>query len=97
MANVDGEISEEERIEFDEFVGGLSSTAYPSHIKDKIDEIIKNPPTFNESMEYLKKVSEVEYPEIRNLLVMVMEADGVIHEKEKAFLDAFDAHLAMAS
>lgn len=97
MANVDGSISPEERVELDEFIGGLASSSYPKHIIETINSIVKNPPNFNEAMKYLEKVPEIEYSEIRNLLVLVMEADGEIHEKEKAFLSAFDAHLAMAS
>lgn len=90
MANADGHISKEEREELDEFVGGLSSMDYPDHITKQIDAFVSNPPSLNTALSYLKKVGAVEYPEIRNLLVMVMEADGDIADEEKAFLVAFD-------
>jgi len=90
MAKADGEISPEEIVEFNEFVGGISSQSYPTHIVEQIDDMISNPPTFNEAMKHLSKVDAIEYPEIRNLLVTVMESDGVIHKKEEAFLKAFD-------
>ena len=94
MANADGEISPEEIIELNEFVGGLSSQGYPTHIVNQINEMTSNPPTFNEAMKHLEKVEAIEYPEIRNLLIMIMESDGVIHKKEEAFLKAFDIRIA---
>jgi len=93
MANVDGKISPEEMEELHEFVGGLASQKYPQHIIEEIDNIVKNPPTFNEAMKHFEKVSSVEYPEIRNILVAVMKSDGEIHQKEKAFLSAYDLHV----
>ncbi|HIQ27442.1 MAG TPA: hypothetical protein EYH42_02950 [Sulfurovum sp.] len=95
MANADGEISEEEREELNEYVGGVASANYPEVVLNTIKGIIANPPTFNEAMKYLEKVSAVEYPEIRNLLVAVMESDNKIHDKEKAFLSAYDSHITM--
>lgn len=90
MANADGEISPEEIVELNEFVGGISSQEYPKHIIEQIEDMISNPPTFNEAMEHLTKVDSIEYPELRNFLVMVMESDGVKHKKEEIFLKAFD-------
>ena len=97
MANADGEISEEEMLELNEFVGGIASAGYPDNIIQEINNLVENPPTFNEAMRYLKKVDAIEYPEIRNLLVVIMEADGVIEEKEKAFLESFDLYTELAS
>lgn len=90
MANADGEISSEEKIELVEYVGGLSAKSYPSHVLTQIEDMISNPPTFNEAMEHLTKVDSIEFAEIRNLLVMIMESDEVVHKKEEAFLKAFD-------
>jgi len=90
MANADGEISDEELKELNEYVGGLSSQGYPNHIVRQINDMVSNPPTFNEAIKHLEKVDAIELPEIRNFLVMIMEADGIIHKKEKAFLAAFD-------
>lgn len=97
MANADGEISPEEIEELKEYVGGLSSKSYPTHIVKQIEEMISNPPTFNEAMKHLKKVDTIEYPEIRNFLVMVMESDSVVHKKEEAFLKAFDIKVKQLS
>lgn len=90
MANADGKISPEEAEELDLFIGGLSSQAYPEHITNQLRELKSNPPTFVEALKYLELVESVEYSEIRNLLVAVMESDGFSDEKEVAFLGAFD-------
>lgn len=90
MANADGEISPEEIVELNEFVGGLSSQSYPTHIVKQIEDMISNPPTFNEAMKHLKNIDAIEFPEIRHFLVMIMESDELIHKKEEAFLKAFD-------
>ncbi len=90
MANADGDISPEEIIELNEFVGGISSQGYPTHIVEQIEDMISNPPTFNEAMAHLSKVDSIEYPDLRNFLVMIMESDDVSHKKEEAFLKAFD-------
>ncbi len=90
MANVDGEISPEEADEVDLFIGGLSAQAYPEHITNQLKRLRTNPPTFNESLKYLQLVESVEYSEIRNLLVAIIESDDFVHPNEKAFLSAFD-------
>ncbi len=90
MANADGHISEEEEIELNEFIGGLSSQNYPTHIVEQINDFVKNPPNFNTALKYLEQVPSVEYQDIRNLLVIVMEADNHKDIMEKAYLSAFD-------
>ncbi len=90
MANADGEISEEEQIELNEFVGGLSAEKYPQHVVEQINKMIENPPTFNEALEYLNRVEINSFKPIRDILVAIMEADGNIHIMEKAYLQAFD-------
>jgi uncharacterized tellurite resistance protein B-like protein len=93
MANVDGEISPEEVEELDLFIGGLSSQSYPEHITNQLRKLRTNPPTFNEALKYLKLVESVEYSEIRNLLVVIIESDNSVHPNEKAFLSAFDHYI----
>lgn len=95
VANADGEISSEELIEINEFVGGMASLNYPQHIVTQIEEFKNNPPSFNEAMKYLERVSESNYESIKNLIELVIEADGFIHEKEKAFLEAFNSSIKM--
>lgn len=91
MANADGEISEEEQVGLDEFVNGLAAQHLPKHITDVIDSIIENPPTFNEALIHLERIKETtDISGIREMLILIMEADGLIMEKEKAFLAAYD-------
>ena len=90
MANADGEISDEELNELEEFVGGLSAEKYPPHIVEQIENMVENPPTFNEALEYLNRVEIDNFKPIRDILVVIMEADGNIHIMEKAYLQAFD-------
>ncbi len=95
MANADGEISEEERIEIEAFIGGIASSKYPSHIKDAISNIYEDKPNFNTAMSYLEKIEPSNYTNIRNLLELIALADGVRHAKEEAFLKAFDSQITM--
>lgn len=95
IANADGEISNDELIEINEFIGGIASSNYPQHIVATITQLKDNPPSFNEAMEYLEKVNISNYESIRSLIELVIEADGIIHEKEKAFLEAFDSAIKM--
>jgi hypothetical protein len=90
MANANGHISQAEKNELNEFIGGLASENYPKHIVEQIEFWNETPPTFNEGVEHLKKVEFKDYKAIREMLVMVMEADDEIHKEKRAFLSAFD-------
>ena len=94
MARVDGKIDEEEIKTMKEYINGVSGERLPRHIKEKMNDMIENPPTFNEAMEYLDRVEIDRTDDIRNLLVMVMEADDNIDLGETSFLKAFDMHMA---
>lgn len=95
IANADGQISNDELIEINEFIGGMASSNYPQHIVYTITQLKDNPPSFNEAMKYLEKVNVTNYESIRSLIELVIEADGIIHEKEKAFLEAFNSAIKM--
>ncbi len=91
MANADGEIAESERQALEEFIGGIVSSNYPEHIKKIIQDLYDNPRNFNTAMKYLENVNLSNYESIRDMLELVMKEDGYIHEKEKAFLKAFES------
>lgn len=95
IANADGQISNDELIEINEFIGGMASSNYPQHIVYTITQLKDNPPSFNEAMKYLEKVNVTNYESIRSLIELVIEADGIIHDKEIAFLEAFDSAVKM--
>jgi tellurite resistance protein len=98
MANSDGKITEEELEELDEFIGGLASIKYPKYVIEQITTFVENPPTLNEALLLLENLStKIDYKDVRDVLVIIMEADGMIHKKEKAFLEAFDKKIKMNS
>jgi hypothetical protein len=90
VANVDGEISKEEELEINEFIGGIASSYYPDFVKKSIQNIKDNPPTFNEALVHLEKVDISSFESIRNLIEVIILADEQIYEDEKVFLKSFD-------
>lgn len=93
VANADGEISNEEQLEIDEFIGGISSSYYPDFVKETIQKIKENPPTFTESLIYLERLDVSSFESVRNLIEVIILSDDYVHEDEKAFLVAFDLHI----
>lgn len=94
MANADGEISAEEKQEIDEFVGGISNSQYPQYIKDTIAELYKNTPNLMTAMRlYISKIDPKNYDVLRELLQIVMLADTIQHERELAFIAAFEQQI----
>jgi uncharacterized tellurite resistance protein B-like protein len=89
IANADGDISSKEREELEEFIGGMANSNYPQHIKDEITKLYNKPPSLNTAIEYLKKVHPSNFDGIKDMLELVMEADGHCHEEEISFLEAF--------
>jgi hypothetical protein len=95
MANADGEIAPEEKQELEEFIGGVASSNYPAHVKESIKNLYENKPNFNTAMTYLKKINPSNYGTIRDMLELVMWADGIEDPRETAFLSAFDSSISM--
>ncbi|OHD96450.1 MAG: hypothetical protein A3E21_07430 [Sulfurimonas sp. RIFCSPHIGHO2_12_FULL_36_9] len=95
MANADGEIAPEEIEELEEFIGGIASSNYPAHVKESVKNLYENKPNFNTAMTYLEKINPSNYQGIRDVLELVMLADGIEHEKEIAFIKAFDSSISM--
>ncbi|WP_428239505.1 hypothetical protein [Gynuella sp.] len=86
----DGEIAPEERQEIDEFIAGIASSKLPSHIKSKIEKMAINPPNIKTAFELSQKVGLDSYALFDEIIAVVMHADGRIHEKEKAFQQAWN-------
>ena len=93
-AACDGEISPEERTEIDEFIAGVSSSELPSHIKNKIQDIAKNPPNVITAFELAKQLGLDSYVLFDEIIEVVMHADGRIHKDEKAFRSAWNELVA---
>ena len=95
MANANGVIVPEEIKEIEEFVGGIANSNYPLHIKEAIKNLYDEKPNFNTAMLYLEKINPSNYPSLRNLIELVALADGILHEKQEAFLKAFDSQISL--
>ncbi|NOI69606.1 TerB family tellurite resistance protein [Vibrio owensii] len=88
-ANCDGEISESERENIELFIGGVVGSELPQDVKTKIEGIYKKPPTPAEAFALANR-SGVDVSVFNEIIELVMHADGVQHENEKAFLDAWN-------
>ena len=95
VANSDGHITKEERVELEEFILGISQSALPEVIKNNLKDMYKNPPTFNEAMEYVNIIMKESYfkPDIiEDIITLVMDADDKKHPNEVAYKEAWKQH-----
>jgi uncharacterized protein YdhG (YjbR/CyaY superfamily) len=93
MANVDGEITPEEIGELEEFIGEIANSNYPPYVKQAIDDLYKNVPNLMTAMKYMSKINPKNHETIRDLIKFVMMADNIRHEREVAFIQAFEAQI----
>lgn len=93
MANVDGEIVPEERQELEEFIGGIANSNYPPYVKESIKNLYENIPNLMTAMKYVVKINPLNYDSIRELIELVMMADKIQHQKEVAFIQAFEVQI----
>lgn len=93
MANADGEIAPEERRELEEFIGGIANSNYPPYVKQAIDDLYKNVPNLMTAMKYMSKINPKNHETIRDLIKFVMMADNIRHEREVAFIQAFEVQI----
>jgi len=94
MANVDGEISIEEKQEIDEFVNGISNSHCAQYLKDTIEELYANTPNLMTAMRlYVSKIDPRNYDVLRDFLHIVMLTDNIQHERELAFIAAFEQQI----
>lgn len=89
-AACDGEVSEEERKDINEFISGISSGNFPKDIKQKIENIANNPPNIKTAFEMANKVGLDSFELFNEIIEVVMHSDGYIHENEKAFQQAWN-------
>jgi len=90
IAISNGEIHDNEIEELEEFVGGIANSNYPQRIKDEIDKLYHRPPNFSTAIKYLEKVNPSNFDNIADMLEIVMEADGIHHKEQLAFIEAFN-------
>lgn len=93
MANVDGEIAPEEARGLEEFIGGIANSNYPPYVKQAIDDLYENVPNLMTAMKYISKINPKNHETIRDLIKLVMMADNIRHEREVAFIQAFESQI----
>ena len=93
MANADGEITPEERRELEEFIGGIANSNYPPYVKQAINDLYENVPNLMTAMKYISKINPKNHETIRDLIKLVMMADNIRHEREVAFIQAFEVQI----
>ena len=92
VAYADGEIAESEEREIEEFLLGVTRSALPQRVKDQIERLRRHPPTFNESMEYMRQIEDhpaFDRSVFDDIIQITMKADGKINQSERAYLAAW--------
>lgn len=87
-ANCDGEIHPKEIDEIDEFIAGVNHSDLPPYIKERINKLRREPPNLKTAFELAKK-AKVKPSILDDTIDVVMHADGIVHDKEKAFMNAW--------
>ena len=87
-AYCDGYILVEERDQIEQFITGLSSSKLPDHVKEKVQSLYEKPLNIREAFELAHKAN-LEMSIFDDIINLVMHADGIIHENEDAFVQAW--------
>jgi hypothetical protein len=85
VANADGELSDEEIEEIVPLLLGESSSAMPQNLRNIFNKFIESPPTFNEALEYVKKVDSSLWNSFDGIIEMTINIDNKVDDAEKAF------------
>ena len=93
IANIDGKVSEDEKEELDEFIGGIAKSNYPDHIRKQLNLIVEEKPNFATAIKFLEKIDPSNYSLLRDMLEIVADADGETCKYEKQFLSAYDEEI----
>lgn len=91
-AYADGSVDASETEEMDEYVSGIAAAKLPAKVKARIQYLHNHPPTFEEAMAEIAKLDREGLPvdAFRQLIVDVINADGVVEVKEELFLKKWD-------
>ena len=94
-ANADGEITNDELEDLNEFVGGIASPYFPHHVRETITKLVENPPNFNTAMKEVKKLGDkVDMKMFEYVIELVATADGNFDSNERALMEAFRRQVA---
>ena len=84
-ANCDGEIHHQEIEEIDEFIAGVNHSELPSHVKERLGKLQKEPPNLKTAFKIAKK-AKMDPSILDDVIRVVMHADGRVHPNERAFM-----------
>ncbi len=92
VANCDGEIDPQEKINIDTFIAGIAATSLPESVKKVINQLYDAPPSFNDAMKYVEKVAKPNRELFGTIIAITSESDGVVCDEEVAFKAAWEIH-----
>ena len=88
-AVADGDVSEEERADLDEFVAGIGYSKLPPHVKGAITRLRNSPPSFTTAMKHVSKLENIDLSLFESVIEVVSASDGRVSGQESALLTAF--------
>ncbi|MHB1153752.1 MAG: hypothetical protein ACYCWE_02930 [Eubacteriales bacterium] len=89
-ANIDGEISDEERYVLELSVLGLGCQVMPEGIRGRIAQMFYNKPTFNDALKLIEKVDKSHWKLFDQIIEIVLSIDNFDSEQKAAFRTAWD-------
>jgi hypothetical protein len=84
-AACDGEVSLEERHNIEEFIGGVSVTALPTNVREKLAFLTENPPNLPTAFELAKKYGTDAMDLFDEVIQLVIHSDGRVAVEEMHF------------
>ncbi|UPG87627.1 TerB family tellurite resistance protein [Luteibacter aegosomatis] len=84
-AACDGVVAPEEKRDIEEFIGGLASTALPAKVREDLEAMAAHPPSMATAFELAKAYGTDSMDLFDEIIDMVIQSDGHVHEKEVAF------------
>lgn len=90
VANCDGDFSQVERDELQNIIMGPSAAAMPQNLKKIYKEFISEPPTYRESIMYVKKVDDTLWSQLNDVVESMIVLDDKITKEEVAFRAKWD-------
>jgi hypothetical protein len=85
IAAADGEITESERQDIEDFVGGAGYSKLPAGLKHEIQAWQANPPSIERAFELACKCGEEGMTVIDNVMEVITQSDEVVHPAEVEF------------
>lgn len=84
-AACDGDVSQEERRDIEEFIGGLAMQKLPDHVQAKLTELATNPPSLSTAFELVKQYGTDATDLFDEVIELVIRSDGHVAPQEERF------------